>query len=47
MKEGREAAIDEHECLKWLDSKEPNSVVWIRDLKEFEMTSFFKRILID
>nr|ACJ72160.1 UGT3 [Pueraria montana var. lobata] len=26
---GREAAIDEHECLKWLDSKEPNSVVYV------------------
>ncbi|KAG5051393.1 hypothetical protein AAZX31_02G099000 [Glycine max] len=26
---GREAAIDEHECLKWLDSKEPNSVVYL------------------
>ncbi|KAH7833225.1 hypothetical protein Vadar_004203 [Vaccinium darrowii] len=26
---GKEATIDEHECLKWLDSKEPNSVVYI------------------
>ncbi|TKY59061.1 Scopoletin glucosyltransferase [Spatholobus suberectus] len=26
---GREAAIDEHACLKWLDSKEPNSVVYV------------------
>uniref|UniRef100_A0A6N2LW59 Glycosyltransferase n=1 Tax=Salix viminalis TaxID=40686 RepID=A0A6N2LW59_SALVM len=26
---GKEASIDEHECLKWLDSKEPNSVVYI------------------
>ncbi|GKV01610.1 hypothetical protein SLEP1_g14155 [Rubroshorea leprosula] len=25
----KEASIDEHECLKWLDSKEPNSVVYI------------------
>ncbi|EOX98312.1 UDP-glycosyltransferase 73B4, putative [Theobroma cacao] len=26
---GKKSAIDEHECLKWLDSKEPNSVVYI------------------
>ncbi|XP_061367900.1 probable UDP-glucosyl transferase 73B6 [Gastrolobium bilobum] len=26
---GRETAIDEHECLKWLHSKEPNSVVYV------------------
>lgn len=26
---GKEASIDEHECLKWLDSKKPNSVVYI------------------
>ncbi|KAK7252019.1 hypothetical protein RIF29_35692 [Crotalaria pallida] len=26
---GREAAIDEHECLKWLQNKEPNSVVYV------------------
>ncbi|GMH16306.1 hypothetical protein Nepgr_018147 [Nepenthes gracilis] len=26
---GKEAAINEHECLKWLDSKEPNSVVYL------------------
>nr|QSG30407.1 UDP-glucosyltransferase [Glycyrrhiza glabra] len=26
---GREAAIDENECLKWLQSKEPNSVVYV------------------
>ncbi|XP_057417790.1 probable UDP-glucosyl transferase 73B6 [Lotus japonicus] len=26
---GREAAIDEHECLKWLQSKEPKSVVYV------------------
>lgn len=26
---GRESAIDEHECLKWLDSQTPNSVVYI------------------
>ncbi|KAK7400763.1 hypothetical protein VNO78_12069 [Psophocarpus tetragonolobus] len=26
---GKEAAIDEHECLKWLDSKEPHSVVYV------------------
>ncbi|XVE93404.1 hypothetical protein REPUB_Repub01dG0189200 [Reevesia pubescens] len=26
---GKKAAIDEHECLKWLDSKKPNSVVYI------------------
>ncbi|KAJ4829344.1 hypothetical protein Tsubulata_051562 [Turnera subulata] len=26
---GKEASIDEHECLKWLDSKQPNSVVYI------------------
>ncbi|KAL8060629.1 hypothetical protein ABFX02_02G036700 [Erythranthe guttata] len=25
---GRESAIDEHECLSWLDSKKPNSVVY-------------------
>lgn len=28
-KRGMEASIDEHECLKWLDSKEPDSVVYI------------------
>jgi hypothetical protein len=26
---GKKALIDEHECLKWLDSKKPNSVVYI------------------
>ncbi|CAL0312138.1 unnamed protein product [Lupinus luteus] len=26
---GREAAIDGHECLKWLENKEPNSVVYV------------------
>ncbi|KEH30902.1 scopoletin glucosyltransferase [Medicago truncatula] len=26
---GREASIDEHECLKWLQSKEPNSVIYV------------------
>ncbi|KAE8698602.1 putative UDP-glucosyl transferase 73B3 [Hibiscus syriacus] len=26
---GKKSAIDEHECLKWLDSKEPNSVLYI------------------
>ncbi|XWS68053.1 hypothetical protein CRYUN_Cryun04dG0057300 [Craigia yunnanensis] len=26
---GKKSAIDEHECLKWLDSKKPNSVVHI------------------
>ncbi|KAE9447178.1 hypothetical protein C3L33_20931, partial [Rhododendron williamsianum] len=26
---GKEASIDEHECLKWLDLKEPNSVIYI------------------
>ncbi|KAF7127097.1 hypothetical protein RHSIM_Rhsim11G0162400 [Rhododendron simsii] len=26
---GKEAAIDKHECLRWLDSKEPNSVIYI------------------
>ena len=26
---GREAGIDEHECLKWLDSQDPNSVVYV------------------
>ncbi|KAF7810996.1 scopoletin glucosyltransferase-like [Senna tora] len=26
---GKEASIDEHECLKWLDSKKPNSVLYI------------------
>ncbi|XP_023553808.1 scopoletin glucosyltransferase-like [Cucurbita pepo subsp. pepo] len=25
---GKESAIDEHQCLKWLDSKKPNSVVY-------------------
>ncbi|GMN37683.1 hypothetical protein TIFTF001_007014 [Ficus carica] len=28
-KRGMEACIGEHECLKWLDSKEPNTVVYI------------------
>ncbi|CAI9786300.1 unnamed protein product [Fraxinus pennsylvanica] len=26
---GKESAIDKHECLEWLNSKEPNSVVYI------------------
>ncbi|GKV22616.1 hypothetical protein SLEP1_g32472 [Rubroshorea leprosula] len=26
---GKKASIDEHECLKWLDSKKPNSVVYV------------------
>ncbi|KAK9287369.1 hypothetical protein L1049_015786 [Liquidambar formosana] len=26
---GKKASIDEHECLKWLDSKQPNSVVYV------------------
>ncbi|XP_057420840.1 scopoletin glucosyltransferase-like [Lotus japonicus] len=26
---GKEVTIDEHECLKWLDTKKPNSVVYI------------------
>ncbi|XP_019165282.1 PREDICTED: scopoletin glucosyltransferase-like [Ipomoea nil] len=26
---GKKSAIDEHECLKWLDSKNPHSVVYI------------------
>ncbi|OMO74050.1 UDP-glucuronosyl/UDP-glucosyltransferase [Corchorus capsularis] len=26
---GKKSAIDEHECLKWLDSKKPNSVIYI------------------
>ncbi|XP_038705998.1 scopoletin glucosyltransferase-like [Tripterygium wilfordii] len=26
---GKETAIEEHECLKWLDSKKPNSVIYI------------------
>ena len=26
---GREASIDKEECLKWLDSKKPNSVVYV------------------
>nr|Q6QDB6.1 RecName: Full=Probable UDP-glucosyl transferase 73B6 [Rhodiola sachalinensis]AAS55083.1 UDP-glucose glucosyltransferase [Rhodiola sachalinensis] len=26
---GMQAAIDQHECLKWLDSKEPDSVVYV------------------
>ena len=25
---GNKASIDEHQCLKWLDSREPNSVVY-------------------
>jgi hypothetical protein len=28
-KRGKEASIDEHECLKWLSTKKPNSVVYI------------------
>ncbi|KAE9447179.1 hypothetical protein C3L33_20932, partial [Rhododendron williamsianum] len=28
-KAGKEASIDEHECLKWLDSKKPNSVIYV------------------
>ncbi|XP_047337440.1 scopoletin glucosyltransferase-like [Impatiens glandulifera] len=26
---GKESSIDEHECLKWLDSKKPNSVIYV------------------
>ncbi|XVF45098.1 hypothetical protein PTKIN_Ptkin02bG0178600 [Pterospermum kingtungense] len=26
---GKKASVDEHECLKWLDSKQPHSVVYI------------------
>ncbi|KAI8532777.1 hypothetical protein RHMOL_Rhmol11G0240700 [Rhododendron molle] len=26
---GKEASIDQHECLKWLDLKKPNSVIYI------------------
>ena len=26
---GKKAFIDEHECLKWLNSKKPNSVLYI------------------
>ncbi|KAA8545843.1 hypothetical protein F0562_020706 [Nyssa sinensis] len=26
---GKETSIDEHQCLRWLDSKEPNSVVYV------------------
>uniref|UniRef100_A0A5B6ZJ11 Glycosyltransferase n=1 Tax=Davidia involucrata TaxID=16924 RepID=A0A5B6ZJ11_DAVIN len=26
---GKEASIDKHECLEWLDSKKPNSVVYV------------------
>ncbi|KGN43913.1 scopoletin glucosyltransferase [Cucumis sativus] len=26
---GNKSAIEEHECLKWLDSKKPNSVVYV------------------
>nr|BBQ05020.1 chalcononaringenin 2'-O-glucosyltransferase [Dianthus caryophyllus] len=26
---GKQASIDDHECLAWLDSKEPNSVVYV------------------
>ena len=26
---GKEASIDEHECLKWLGTKKPNSVIYI------------------
>ncbi|KAI4295678.1 hypothetical protein L6164_035695 [Bauhinia variegata] len=29
VERGEEAAIDEHECFKWLDSKKPNSVVYV------------------
>ncbi|KAF8028065.1 hypothetical protein BT93_E0855 [Corymbia citriodora subsp. variegata] len=26
---GNQSSIDQHECLKWLDSKQPNSVIYI------------------
>ncbi|XP_062025274.1 probable UDP-glucosyl transferase 73B6 [Rosa rugosa] len=29
VQRGLEASIDEHECLKWLDSKKPDSVVYV------------------
>ena len=28
-KRGKEASIDEHECLKWLATRKPNSVVYV------------------
>ncbi|PRQ47857.1 putative hexosyltransferase [Rosa chinensis] len=44
----KEASIDKHECLKWPDSKKPDSVVYVcfesvakfnsTQLKEIEMT---------
>ncbi|KAJ8767075.1 hypothetical protein K2173_012633 [Erythroxylum novogranatense] len=29
VQRGKEAAISEHECMKWLDSKKPNSVIYV------------------
>ncbi|XP_057465240.1 scopoletin glucosyltransferase-like [Actinidia eriantha] len=29
VQRGKIASIDEHECLKWLDSKKPNSVIYV------------------
>ncbi|XP_021753343.1 scopoletin glucosyltransferase-like [Chenopodium quinoa] len=29
VQRGKQASIDEHECLKWLDSKKPDSVIYI------------------
>ncbi|KAG6406598.1 hypothetical protein SASPL_134204 [Salvia splendens] len=29
LQRGKESTIDEHECLAWLDSKRPNSVVYV------------------
>ncbi|KAL9272102.1 Scopoletin glucosyltransferase-like protein [Drosera capensis] len=29
VQRGKKAAIDEHDCLKWLDSREPDSVIYL------------------
>ncbi|KAM0025068.1 putative scopoletin glucosyltransferase [Helianthus debilis subsp. tardiflorus] len=29
LERGKKSATDEHQCLKWLDSKEPNSVLYV------------------
>ncbi|CAH2076916.1 unnamed protein product [Thlaspi arvense] len=41
---GKKASIDEHECLKWLDSKKPDSVIYI---SFGSMSSFTNEQLIE
>ena len=41
---GEELAIDEHECLKWLNSKKPNSVIYVcfGSMAKFEASQLYE-----